>query len=161
MVSTASERPGSWDIAALAVLNEAAYEHFLGVLDGLAPAPASDAQIDVPARADTVVSRIVRDSAIVRRLKLLYDNRCQVCGEQVSGLHGWTYAEAHHVRPLGAPHNGPDSEDNLLVVCPNHHAACDFGALELNLSAPYSASGHSVRSEYIRYHNEAIARRPG
>jgi len=112
-------------------------------------------------RADTVVSRIVRDSAIVRRLKQLYDNRCQLCDVRVSGLHGWTYAEAHHVRPLGEPHNGPDTEDNLLILCPNDHAACDFGAIELKVATLRFAPGHAVRAEHIRYHNEKIVRRPG
>ncbi|MEJ6719982.1 MAG: hypothetical protein QNK82_15945 [Akkermansiaceae bacterium] len=33
------------------------------------------------------------------------------------------YAEAAHIRPLGTPHNGPDSMENLL--CLNHRVALD------------------------------------
>ena len=156
----AAERSTSWDVASIAELSDAAFRRFLDVLDWLGPAPASDATVDVPARIDTITSRIVRDSAIVRRLKRLYDDRCQICGERVSGLHGWTYAEAHHVRPLGAPHGGPDAEDNLLILCPNHHAACDFGAIELKSTELRFEPGHVVRPEHLRYHNERIVRRP-
>ena len=156
------ETVGSWDVARIDALSDQAYRQFLDVLEWLGPAPASDAQIEVPTtRADMVISRIVRDSAMVRRLKRLYDNRCQLCGEQVRGLHGWTYAEAHHIRPLGEPHNGPDTEDNLLILCPNHHAACDFGAVELKLSSLRFASSHSVRLEHLNYHNERLVRSPG
>ena len=30
--------------------------------------------------------------------------------------------------PLGRPHNGPDTFDNLLCLCPNHHFLFDVGA---------------------------------
>jgi hypothetical protein len=154
------ENPCCWDFIPLDTLSDDGYRHFLGVLEWLGPVPASDAQVDVPTtREDVVISRIVRDSAMVRRLKQLYENRCQICGTQVTGVHGWTYAEAHHVRPLGDPHGGPDVEDNLLILCPNHHAACDFGAIKLDTSKLRFAPGHTVQPAHIRYHNERILRK--
>jgi putative restriction endonuclease len=29
------------------------------------------------------------------------------------------------VRGLGRPHNGPDTPDNVLCLCPNHHVLFD------------------------------------
>jgi nitrite reductase/ring-hydroxylating ferredoxin subunit len=37
------------------------------------------------------------------------------------------YAEVHHLRPLGGHHRGLDRQDNMLVLCPNHHALFDLG----------------------------------
>jgi putative restriction endonuclease len=56
-------------------------------------------------RRETTVLRIVRDTRQTRRIKELYDYRCQMCGERLEGLPG-PYAEAAHIRPLGTPHNG-------------------------------------------------------
>ena len=30
-----------------------------------------------------------------------------------------------HIKDLGRPHNGPDTEENVLCLCPNHHALFD------------------------------------
>ena len=62
------------------------------------------------------------------RIKELYDHRCQMCGTRLEGLAG-PYAEAAHVRPLGSPHNGPDTLDNILCLCPNHHVLFDHGGV--------------------------------
>jgi putative restriction endonuclease len=81
-----------------------------------------------PERRETTVLRLVRDTAQARRIKELYDYRCQMCGTRLEGLAG-PYAEAAHIRPLGAPHNGPDSPDNILCLCPNHHVLFDHGGV--------------------------------
>jgi hypothetical protein len=39
--------------------------------------------------------------------------------------------EAAHIRPLGAPHNGPDTWDNTLCLCPNHHVPFDHSGTRL------------------------------
>jgi putative restriction endonuclease len=37
-----------------------------------------------------------------------------------------------HIRPLGAPHNGPDVKENIIIcLCPNHHVLFDSGAITL------------------------------
>ncbi len=51
-----------------------------------------------------------------------------MCGIRLEGLAG-PYAEAAHIRPLGAPHNGPDHLDNMLCLCPNHHVLFDHGGV--------------------------------
>jgi putative restriction endonuclease len=35
------------------------------------------------------------------------------------------------IRPQGAPHNGPDSSDNILCLRPNHHALFGLGAISI------------------------------
>ncbi|MGD8726800.1 MAG: HNH endonuclease [Gemmatimonadales bacterium] len=107
-------------------------------------------------RKRTVVSRIVRDSALARSLKAQHRNQCQICGQTVQMESGSTYAEAHHVRPLGRPHNGPDIEQNILIVCPNHHAMLDLGGMQLTPAKIRSRRGHSVARQFIDYHNQHV-----
>lgn len=80
-----------------------------------------------PERTETTTSRIIRNTDIIKNLKEMYDHKCQVCGtsRQKSGGNG--YAEGHHLQPLGDPHDGPDVRENILVLCPNHHADFDYG----------------------------------
>jgi putative restriction endonuclease len=89
------------------------------------------AAYSVVERRETTISRIVRDTAQARRIKALYRYACQVCDLRLEGLAG-PYAEAAHIRPLGRPHNGPDTADNILCLCPNHHVLLDFGGLHVN-----------------------------
>lgn len=81
-------------------------------------------------KAGTVL-RIVRDTKIVRDIKKLYDFECQVCGTHVLTQSG-RYAEGAHIKPLGKPHNGHDSSDNILCLCPNHHVMFDKGSFSIN-----------------------------
>jgi 5-methylcytosine-specific restriction protein A len=60
-----------------------------------------------PDRVHQTVSRIVRDTAMSSAIKLRYENTCQICSVTVDLGHR-TYSEAHHIRPLGSPHDGPD-----------------------------------------------------
>jgi putative restriction endonuclease len=72
---------------------------------------APDPKGPAPRRLGQVL-RIVRDTQQARRIKQLHDYRCQMCGTRLEGAAG-PYAEAGHIRPLGAPHNGPDTADPL------------------------------------------------
>jgi putative restriction endonuclease len=78
-------------------------------------------------RRETTTLRLVRDTAVTRQVKALHDYRCQVCGVRLSSAAG-PYAEAAHIRPLGAPHHGPDVLANVLCLCPNHHVLFDLGS---------------------------------
>jgi hypothetical protein len=78
--------------------------------------------------------RVQRRNPInVRQLRQLYRNECMFCGTQL--LVGTSppefYAECAHIKPVGKPHNGPDTKDNMLVLCPNHHVQFDFGIITL------------------------------
>lgn len=103
-------------------------------------------------RIPTVVSRIARDSSIVRRLKIKYGFRCQICGERIELKSGF-YCEAHHLRPLGIPHNGPDSESNLIIVCPNHHTQLDYTAIPIDIEG-LRFSFHFIAPFHLDYHNQ-------
>ncbi|MDQ3913133.1 MAG: HNH endonuclease [Actinomycetota bacterium] len=132
---------------------------------------------NIPTRADTVsenasvcadaqrremtVQRLVRDTAQARRIKALYGYRCQMCGTRLEGLAG-PYAEAAHIRPLGAPHHGPDTSDNILCLCPNHHVLLDHGGVgigeDLSLIGTEARlrvhPRHQISDEHLRYRRE-------
>jgi hypothetical protein len=91
-------------------------------------AHAEEAGLEIP-QMRTVVRRIrLRDTLLTADMKRRYKNICQVCREALK-LVGQTYSEGHHLKPLGSPHFGPDTEGNIIVVCPNHHIMFDRGAL--------------------------------
>ena len=105
--------------------------------------------------------RIVRDTRQARRIKELYDFRCQMCGTRLEGLAG-PYAEAAHIRPLGRPHNGPDTAENTLCLCPNHHVLFDHGGLTVGEDLTLIGSEgeltvsprHKISEEHLRYRRE-------
>ena len=109
----------------------------------------------LPDRVATTVSRILRDTAMVKRLKKKYDFSCQFCGESLKLPDGYLYCEAHHIRPLGSPHNGPDRESNLVIVCPNHHVLLDYGAISISKKL-FILGQHSISQAHIEYHNANI-----
>ena len=115
-------------------------------------------------RQATTVLRIVRDTKLSRDLKALYNYTCQMCGIRIS-VKGIGYAEAAHIKPLGKPHNGHDTSDNLLCLCPNHHVMFDKGIL--SISKDYEILGeesgqvqlhpsHNLDQENLNYHREHI-----
>lgn len=104
--------------------------------------------------------RILRDTKIARYVKRLYDYKCQLCNYTIELPNGKKYAESHHIIPLGAPHNGPDVCENVLCVCPNHHAELDYGVIQLLPSAIFRNEKHKISEEYIKYHNTVIYKKP-
>lgn len=102
--------------------------------------------------------RIIRDTRLALEIKALYEFECQLCGTVIQFEDGRSYAEAHHIRPLGKPHNGPDHRENVLCVCPNCHAKLDYGIIKLDFSKVKLQSGHLIAQEHIDYHNEFIYR---
>lgn len=122
-------------------------------------APASVVDVGPVERVRLKTSRIVRDTEIVRRLKVKFGNACQICHEPLRTDSGWSYAEGHHLKPLGAPHHGPDTAANILTLCPNHHALCDYGAIRLTLDELLVHPEHDLSPEFIEYHNTQVFRR--
>jgi predicted restriction endonuclease len=118
--------------------------------------PAQDLESPPAERVETTVSRILRDTQLSNRVKALHNYECQLCGCTLPLADGSRYAEGHHVQPLGAPHNGPDVLESIICVCPNHHAACDLGAIELVRHELQRAVGHVVDQRYVDYHNSKI-----
>ncbi|MBJ8007706.1 HNH endonuclease [Bacillus cereus] len=109
-----------------------------------------------PEKVRTEVYRIIRDTNLTRDLKRLHNHTCQICGERLELSADKHYSEAHHIKPLGSPHNGPDIRENIIVLCPNHHALCDYGAIPLNYSTLKNVKVHNISKEFIDYHNNEI-----
>ncbi|WP_395245527.1 YDG/SRA domain-containing protein [Agromyces sp. MMS24-K17] len=93
--------------------------------------PAPRIEFD-PAFREATVSRRIRDTAMSRAIKELYQYSCQVCGTRIDAFEGRLYAEGAHVRPIGRPHLGSDDRSNLLCLCPNHHAQLDIGGMYIS-----------------------------
>lgn len=119
---------------------------------------ASDMTPPAPDRIQVVTYRILRDTELARQIKTLHQNRCQICGTSIVLPGGRHYSEAHHIQPLGEPHSGPDVSENILVLCPNHHAICDYGAITLSLTNLRVLDTHVIGQQYVDYHNTNIAR---
>lgn len=132
----------------------------------------SASDLKPPERTETTVSRIVRNTQLVKDLKQKYDHRCQVCGERRQRGEDEPYAEGHHLHPLGDSPPGVDHESNILVLCPNHHADFDYGVIEVDpetyeLSHAYEdrlngrqlmvKDDHEISTEYIEYHRDQIS----
>ena len=114
------------------------------------------ADIAPPGRNEITIYRILRDSAVARRVKRLHEHRCQFCEYRIELPSGQFYAEAHHIQPLGNDYCGYDVEENVLCLCPNHHAQMDYGVLRLRLEDLRQAPGHVVGQEYVDFHNRVI-----
>jgi putative restriction endonuclease len=119
-------------------------------------------------RESVEVQRIVRTTAICRRVKEWYGYRCQVCRVVLTTAVG-PYAEGAHIRPLGSPHDGPDHESNLLCLCPNHHVLFDQGAIVVEEDLSDRVTGaqvgkllidprHTLHAEHLGYHRERFGR---
>jgi hypothetical protein len=70
--------------------------------------------------------------------------------------------EAAHIRPLGAPHNGPDTLDNTLCLCPNHHVLFDHSGITIDEDLSLVGvegrlavhARHSINDNHLRYRRE-------
>ncbi|MCT4171481.1 HNH endonuclease [Elizabethkingia anophelis] len=114
-------------------------------------------------RKESTVLRIVRDTRIADDVKKLYNYECQVCGETIPTKSGG-YAEGAHIKPLGRPHDGDDSSDNLICLCPNHHVMFDKGTFSItdDLKLVGAARGelmvhetHILNKLNLRYHRKS------
>ncbi|WP_274559048.1 YDG/SRA domain-containing protein [Streptomyces spiramyceticus] len=113
-----------------------------------------------PPRVTTTVERIIRDTAVARRVKQWYGHTCQICRTAlVVGAGGVSYAEGAHIQALGKPTNGPDVDGNVLCLCPNCHVRLDRGAIYLtddlvvvDRYAPAPAA-HQVRLKTVEHHS--------
>jgi HNH endonuclease len=69
-----------------------------------------------------------RNRTFASALKVLYEGHCQVCGLLIQNPEGTRYlAHMHHFEPW----NGDNSDrlDNVICLCPNHHAMFELGSL--------------------------------
>ncbi len=130
----------------------------IGDLEFTPPMPSGS---DQPPRSTTIVSRVIRNTQIGNTAKELYDYRCQVCGTRLETPSG-AYAESCHIKPLGKPHNGPDTMDNVLCLCPNCHVLFDMHAISIQDNLVISETGnklilrgeHKINQDYLDYHRK-------
>ena len=121
-------------------------------------------------RRETTRDDIVRNATLVRKIKRMYNDRCQICGERRLSSPDDGYSEVHHLMALGD--GGPDKPENIVVVCPNHHVDFENGMLSINpetleVTHLYDSDidgrelivedGHQIGPEYIAYHNQVTA----
>ncbi|BCJ43393.1 hypothetical protein GCM10010168_42970 [Actinoplanes ianthinogenes] len=125
----------------------------------LPPVPSGNSR---PGRKLTAAERIVRDVEVVRFTKAAHDCICQICEIRMV-IQGRGYAQGAHIRPLGEPHGGPDTPDNMLCLCPNCHVLFDNGEIlvdsDLRIISEYpnrgtlrTAESHVINPEFLEYH---------
>ncbi|MHB8560035.1 MAG: HNH endonuclease [Thermoplasmataceae archaeon] len=69
-----------------------------------------------------------RDNVTIGKLKIVRGNRCQICGEAILKKDGSLYVEGAHI--TAKRDKGPETPDNILILCPNHHKEFDYGKRE-------------------------------
>ena len=124
---------------------------------GELPLPASNQE---PDRVNSYTTRIVRETRASEAVKEAYQHVCQACSTRLE-LPGGAHAQTAHIRPLGRPHNGPDTADNILCLCPNCFALFDgwafaieddgtlIGALDGTLN---EIETHEVKRAHLEFH---------
>jgi len=134
-------------------------------LEGAFPTATSESgQPGAPTRNPVTSNRIVRRAALAQKIKLDHDFTCQICGLRLNSPEG-PFAEAAHIKPLGRPHNGPDIQENILCLCPNHHKLLDTGSIRINrdlevidfedgsiVGTLNTISKHFKSTKYIEWH---------
>ena len=84
----------------------------------------------IPQKKIFEIKRFMRDTKKVKQLKKLYKNKCQICNYTFEYEKNKFYSEVHHYNPLNA--NADDDLDNMIVVCPNHHAEFDHNLIAID-----------------------------
>lgn len=132
-----------------------AFKEFFDFFSELSENINNTSQIQ-PSRTIVLSSRINRKIKIADDLKKDYQNKCQICEKKLQVGEDEYYSEVHHIIPLGEPHNGYDTKDNMIVVCPNCHVQLDKGFIKINLSSMCILENHNIDEKYITYHNNEI-----
>ena len=109
-----------------------------------------------PLRVESKNYRIIRDTLMARKIKEIHNYQCQICYETPIKLRSGFYAEAHHIKPLGSPYNGPDVAGNIICVCPNCHVLLDYGAVKIDKAKILDMPSHKFSNEFIEFHNEVL-----
>lgn len=92
-------------------------------------------------RQSSTLEKVKRNKQLVRKLKELYSNRCQLCGKEneiplIKKEDGTYYVEVHHIKALSATNLSGNNEhifddmldhySNAIVVCPFHHKVLHY-----------------------------------
>jgi len=89
-----------------------------------------------------------RNSELSARLKMLYKDKCQICGSTfvIPGTERY-YSENHHIVPLGK--KGNDIDKNIIIVCPTCHKKFDRKYYILDVDKKKFKSFNEQTSEYV------------
>ncbi len=129
---------------------------------------APDSEInEIIKRKNTTINRIIRDTKIVKELKELYQNKCQICWNTIKIKDNLYYSEWHHIKPLWKDYNWPDIKENIIILCPNHHAEFDYWVIAISIDWKKVISKnedlkdlqilkHKINKEFLEYHLENI-----
>ena len=114
-------------------------------------------------RTSSQITEIERDKELPKIIKEIYEATCQLCKVPLRTPTG-NISEGAHIHPLGNGHDGPDTIENLLCLCPNHHALLDrhgwyltddLSAIETvsgtHLGSISKADSHDISIACIRY----------
>ncbi|MBI1178717.1 hypothetical protein GC207_14890 [bacterium] len=128
---------------------------YIGTQQATSPIVVADDLDDdeLAPRVKGEISRIVRDTKIVREIKALHNHTCQLCGLRLELSPGTFYSEGHHLMPLGKPHNGPDKKSNIVCVCPTCHVKLDYRTVKIQTKQLRVLSGHKIAQRFINHHN--------
>lgn len=90
-----------------------------------------------------------RNKRLVQELQELYEGRCQICLWSPVIKYGDHICHGHHIHWLSR--GGEDNKDNLVLICPNHHAAIhrcdaplDYRDLTFNFGSHREAIKHNL-----------------
>jgi hypothetical protein len=157
-----------------------------GLVEAGGAGPETEGTAGTPARADAEsnekpgASREAtaddgpEERDAVAGLKSRYDHACMLCGDRRrrSPAESDGFAEIHYALPVEEPHDGPETPENALVVCPNHRADLEHGLVRvdprtLTVRHAYEpsvtgrtlsvADGHRLERAYLAYHNDVVA----
>lgn len=79
-----------------------------------------------PKRSSYLATFIVRDDRVRKQFLKRAQGRCEHCGELgFKRSNGSYFVEAHHIISLAE--QGPDTLENVIALCPNHHREAHFG----------------------------------
>lgn len=97
-----------------------------------------------PGRREGKTSYIVRDLEVRRQVIKRANGRCEFCGaEGFEKDDGSRFVEAHHIIHLAQ--QGPDTMENVIGLCPNHHREAHFGKDRVNFEEELKSALTKIR----------------
>ena len=123
-------------------------------------------------RSEVTYEKIKRIRENTKKIKMMYDYKCQVCETKLDVPSGDPISIGAHIKGVGRPFNGPDVVENMLCLCPNHHAQFDRYSFYID-PVTYEIRGlnlyenkkllthekHFIDKQFLKYHFEEYQRR--
>ena len=123
-------------------------------------------------RSEVTYEKIKRIRENTKKIKMMYDYKCQVCETKLDVPSGDPISIGAHIKGVGRPSNGPDVVENMLCFCPNHHAQFDRYSFYID-PVTYEIKGlnlyenkkllthekHFIDKQFLKYHFEEYQRR--